>query len=138
MNPATRAALLRSLAPVALMGLIFFLSAQPSSGVHPWWEIVARKLGHVSGYLLLTLLWAWALQGAVRRPILIAVAISLAYACSDEYHQTFVRGRTGTPVDVGVDAIGIAIAAWWMTRRRARIRARRDPSVLRSSPARSP
>jgi len=137
-NPATRAALLRSLAPVALMGLIFFLSAQPSSGVHPWWEIVARKLGHVSGYLLLTLLWAWALQGAVRRPILIAVAISLAYACSDEYHQTFVRGRTGTPVDVGVDAIGIAIAAWWMTRRRARIRARRDPSVLRSSPARSP
>src|SRR5262249_58399703 len=112
--------------------------AQPSSGVHPWWEIVARKLGHVSGYLLLTLLWAWALQGAVRRPILIAVAISLAYACSDEYHQTFVRGRTGTPVDVGVDAIGIAIAAWGMTRRRARIRARRDPSVLRSSPARSP
>ena len=117
MNPATRAALLRSLAPLALMGLIFYLSAQPSSGVHPWWEIIGRKLGHVTGYLLLTLLWAWALNGVARRPVLVAVAISFAYACSDEYHQTFVRGRTGTPVDVGVDAIGMAIAAWLMHRR---------------------
>src|SRR5262245_43511355 len=104
------------------MGLIFILSAQPSGGEHPWWEVIVRKLGHVTGYALLTLLWTWALQGAVRRPILVAVAISLAYACSDEYHQTFVRGRTGTPVDVGVDAIGMALAVWWMTRRRAKLR----------------
>ena len=138
MNPATRAALLRSLAPIALMGLIFFLSAQPSGGVHPWWEIVGRKLGHVTGYALLTALWAWALRGVVRRPLLWAIAISLAYACSDEYHQTFVRGRTGTPVDVGVDAIGMAIAAWLITQRTAKIRARKDPAVLRSNPARSP
>lgn len=28
------------------------------------------------------------------------------YACTDEFHQTFVPGRVGTFADVGVDAIG--------------------------------
>lgn len=120
MKPATRAALWRSLAPLALMGVIFFLSAQPTAGTHPWWEIIGRKLGHVTGYAMLTALWAWALNGVVKRPVLLAVAISLAYACSDEYHQTFVSGRTGTPVDVGVDAIGMALAAWAISRGRIR------------------
>jgi VanZ family protein len=142
MNRRNRA-LLRALAPLVLMGLIFYFSAQPSSGDHPWWDVIFRKLGHVTGYALLTALWAWALAGVVRRPVLIAVGIALAYACTDEFHQTFVSGRTGTPVDVGIDAIGIAIAA-------ALIRARRRPpahagaagrghqEIARSSPARSP
>ena len=142
MNRRNRA-LLRALAPLALMGLIFYFSAQPSAGDHPWWDVIFRKLGHVTGYALLTGLWAWALQGVVRRPLLIAVCIAFAYACTDEFHQTFVSGRTGTPVDVGIDAIGMAIAA-------ALIRARRRPradtgfagrghqELARSSPARSP
>ena len=29
---------------------------------------------------------------------------------SDEFHQTFVDGRVGSPVDVGIDATGIALA----------------------------
>jgi VanZ family protein len=110
MNRRTRS-LVRALAPLALMGVIFYLSAQPSTGEHPWWEAIVRKLGHVTGYALLTALWAWALKGVVRRPLLLAVCFSLAYACTDEYHQTFVEGRTGTPVDVGVDTVGIALAA---------------------------
>ena len=39
------------------------------------------------------------------------MAISLAYAATDEFHQTFVDGRKGTPVDVLIDFAGIAIAA---------------------------
>jgi VanZ family protein len=109
MNRRNRA-LLRALAPLAVMGLIFYFSAQPAAAHHAWWEIVVRKLGHVTGYALLTALWAWALQGVVRRPVLIAVCIALAYACTDEFHQTFVRDRNGTPIVVGVDAIGMAIA----------------------------
>jgi VanZ family protein len=131
-KPATRVALWRSLAPLALMGLIFFLSAQPSGGVHPWWEVIGRKLGHVTGYALLTALWAWALNGVVKRPLLLAIAISLAYACSDEYHQTFVRGRTGTPVDVSVDAIGMALAAWVITRKPQLLKVRPRSSLARS------
>ena len=110
MNRRNRA-LLRALAPLALMGAIFYFSAQSAAEHHAWWVIVSRKLGHVTGYALLTALWAWALQGVVKRPVLIAVFIAFAYACTDEFHQTFVSGRTGTPRDVAIDAIGMAIAA---------------------------
>jgi VanZ family protein len=141
MNRRDRAAL-RAIAPLALMAAIFFFSAQPSTGEHPWWEVIVRKFGHVAGYALLTALWIWALRVAVRRPVLIAVCVSFAYACTDEFHQTYVSGRMGTPVDVGVDAIGIALAVLLLRRRRP------SPAgggtidagggVPRSSPARSP
>jgi VanZ family protein len=140
LNPRNRA-LARSVAPLALMGLIFYLSAQPAAAHHPWWEIVVRKLGHVTGYALLTALWAWALRGLVRRPVLVAVCISLGYACTDEYHQTFVRGRNGTPIDVGVDAVGIALAVWLIRARRLipdRGRVDAGEGTSRSSLARSP
>ena len=39
------------------------------------------------------------------------MAISLGYAATDEFHQTFVDGRKGTPVDVLIDSVGIATAA---------------------------
>ena len=135
-------ALPRALAPLALMALIFYFSAQPASGEHAWWVLIFRKLGHVTGYALLTALWAWALSGVVRRPVLIAVCIALAYACTDEFHQTFVSGRTGTPVDVGIDAVGMAIAAAVIGTRRPSLgdRGRADAlgALPRSSPARSP
>jgi hypothetical protein len=141
MNRRNRA-LLRAIAPLVLMGVIFYLSGQTSTGEHPWWEVIVRKLGHVSGYALLTALWWWALNGVVRRPLLIAVAIAFAYACTDEFHQSFVSGRTGTPVDVGIDSIGMALASLMIVLRPKRPagRERFDAERLgaRSSPARSP
>ncbi|MDP9228807.1 MAG: VanZ family protein [Actinomycetota bacterium] len=108
---------LRLLAPVAAMAAIFYFSSQPFDGPElAWWEVVLRKLGHVSGYFLLTSAWWWALVGVIRRPLLAAALISLAYAAGDEYHQTFVEGRTGTPVDVCIDATGIALAALLINR----------------------
>ena len=97
--------------PLVLMAITFVLSAQPFDGADlAWWEVVGRKLGHVTGYMLLALAWMWALEPYVRRPILPGAFLALAYACTDEYHQTFVDGRTGTVRDVGIDTIGIAIA----------------------------
>ena len=135
--------LLRALAPIALMGLIFYLSSQHASEHLAWWEVVLRKLGHVSGYALLTALWAWALSGVVSRPILLASLIALAYACTDELHQHFVATRHGTPVDVGVDSIGILIAAGLMHARQRRPKRGSDVDarggvLARSSLARSP
>jgi VanZ family protein len=115
-----RRALLRFIPALALMGVIFFLSAQPAGGHHAWWVIVVRKLGHITGYALLTGAWWWALRGLVERPLVWAICISFAYACTDEFHQTFVRGREGTPRDVGIDAIGMALAALVIRMPRAR------------------
>ncbi len=141
MNPRNRR-LLRFLVPIALMGVIFWFSAQPAAGHHAWWVIVFRKLGHITGYALLTGAWWWALRGVARRPLLWAVVISLLYACTDEFHQTFVRGREGTPRDVAIDAVGMAIAALLIGMRRSaptgwgRTHARGEAS--KSSLARSP
>jgi VanZ family protein len=99
------------LAPLALMGAIFYLSSQPAAEHYAWWEVAVRKVGHLSGYALLAALWTWALWGTVRHPIRLAAVITLAYACTDEYHQSFVDTRHSSPIDVGIDAIGIALAA---------------------------
>jgi VanZ family protein len=117
------------LPPLAMMGLIFFLSAQPSDGDHGAVELVLRKLGHVSEYTALTFLWVRALVElrAVDETVSAfraAAVLSLLYASSDEFHQTFVEGRHGTPVDVVIDAIGMSIALAFAARAYARRRRR--------------
>jgi VanZ family protein len=120
LSPARLAALL--VPPVLAMALIFFLSAQTSDPVdRAWWDVLLRKAGHVTEYAVLVVLWWRALRGlGARFPLAGAIAIGLGYAATDEFHQTFVDGRHGTPVDVLIDSIGMAIAAIAITIRRLR------------------
>jgi len=92
------------------MGLIFFLSAQPdlNSGLGGW-DTPLRKLAHMAAFGLLWWLWLRAL-GDRAANVLPAVAITLAYAATDEWHQTFVQGRSGRPLDWLIDALGVGIA----------------------------
>src|SRR3954470_12069892 len=98
------------LPPIALMALIFFLSAQPdlSSGLGVI-DLVGRKFVHAGEYALLCFLWWRALRtlegAAGLAPLALAFALAVAYAAADELHQTFVHGRHGTPVDVAIDAL---------------------------------
>ena len=104
--------------PLLLMGLIFFFSAQPdlNSGLGAW-DTIGRKIIHAATYGALWFLWWRALGYGHPGP---AIAIALLYAASDEYHQTFTEGRHGTPVDVAIDAAGVAIAVALTTVRRRR------------------
>lgn len=38
--------------------------------------------------------------------LLIALIICIGFAATDEYHQTFINGRTGQPLDVVIDSAG--------------------------------
>jgi len=110
------------LPPLIVMGVIFLLSAQPGLSSHTQFDFVLRKLAHVTEYGVLTLCWWRALRGLGatrdnRAAVLLAVLIALAYSASDEFHQSFVRDRHGTPVDVLIDAIGMTIAAVYARRR---------------------
>ncbi|MBA2644528.1 MAG: VanZ family protein [Solirubrobacterales bacterium] len=98
----------RYLPPLVLMGVIFWLSAQPSldSGLGVW-DTVLRKIAHMLEFGVLWWLWWRALR--LRSPVP-ATVIALAYAISDELHQSFVDGRFGSPVDVAIDAAGIGFA----------------------------
>lgn len=100
------------------MALIFALSATPdlSSGLGGW-DPLLRKIAHVCIFALLWLTLSRA--GHWRQPVAMTI-VALLYAASDEFHQTFVSGRHGSPADAAIDALGIGIAvlAWGLTARR--------------------
>ena len=111
--------------PLALMALIWFLSAQPDlrSGLDSDLDLVLRKLAHMTEFGLLLVLW-WRAAGPR-----VAVAITPAWAALDEWHQTWVEGRVGAVSDFAIDMLGAAIAAaltvWWLRRRGGGARDRR-------------
>ena len=106
----------RLVPPLLLMAAIFVFSAQPdlSTGLGTL-DTILRKAVHMAEYALLWWLW-WRALGY--RGAAVAAAITVAYAASDEYHQSFVEGRHGTPVDVLIDAVGVGLAV--AARRRLR------------------
>ena len=98
--------------PVLAWALVIFaFSSVPHLGTDLGvWDTILRKLAHTTEYAVLGAL----LVRALGRPGP-AFALGVLYAASDELHQTFVPGRHGSPVDVAIDSVGIAlgIAAWW-------------------------
>ena len=67
-----------------------------------------RKCMHASIYCVLSVLFLNALRETKKLNIwyFIAIILCFIYACTDEYHQTFVNGRTGQFKDVLVDTSG--------------------------------
>ena len=78
------------------------------------WEIVhhfIRKSGHFVGYGMLGLAWlrAWWLtlpRSEFLLDTLLALLGTAMTASADEYHQTFLPNRIGTPWDVLLDCCG--------------------------------
>jgi VanZ family protein len=109
------------LPPLALMALIFFFSSQESlnSGLGTL-DLVGRKIIHFAQYGLLTFLWWRALRTRMSHggAVLAAFLVTIAYAATDEYHQTFVAGRHGRRVDGAIDSAGAALVALRLRSRR--------------------
>ena len=101
--PATRLA--STWLPVlAWAALIFALSSVPSLSTGlGLWDLLLRKLAHAGEYAVLGALLARAL------PEPAALLVGAAYAVSDELHQTFVPGREGALLDVGIDSLGVLV-----------------------------
>ena len=73
---------------------------------HPY----VRKLAHVTEYFLLAIcvsfpLYVYRLRGMALT--ILAGGFCVACACLDEYHQSFVAGRSPSGRDVLIDSIGI-------------------------------
>lgn len=111
---------------LAVMGLIFWASAQPKGvvpdfGANDW---PVKKLGHLVIYATLAVAYLHALAPG-RRPTwrqgVAAVILAGLYGATDEFHQSFVAGRGAGVVDVGIDTLGAALGALgggWLLRRR--------------------
>ncbi len=93
------------------MVLIFYLSSLPKPPVpHLDWKNT-DKLYHFLGYTALGFLVVRAFLHTSPKiflgsPWIAAVLVVALYAASDEWHQSFVPGRTSEIADWGVDCLG--------------------------------
>lgn len=105
-------ALIGSWLPAILwMALIFFLSSIPKLQVSEGpVDLVLRKLAHMVEYGILFVFLYRGFRRSTRwsmeRNLFYTFVLTVFYAASDEYHQTFVPGRAGKLFDVGFDALG--------------------------------
>ena len=120
--------ILRWLPAVTMMMLIFIASGTPGDEV-PTFEgidFIIKKGGHMIGYAMLAIACYLAAYGSnhnqVRSSVL-SLCLAVTYAASDEYHQSFIPGRSATVMDVGIDSAGAiagVILMNFMVRRRWR------------------
>lgn len=127
--PDVGSSLLAWVPAIAWAGVIFAFSATPDLKFLPdqSLDFVLRKIGHMGVFGILGLLlwhaivkttdrhraWAWAL------------GLTVAYAVTDELHQSVVDGRHPSAMDVVIDAIGAVVAistVWTIRARRAAAR----------------
>jgi VanZ family protein len=105
---------LRWLPALAMMAAIFFFSSLPASTLPYFgiWDVVVKKGGHMTGYALLGMAYYFALPASLRRGYrwMLALLMAQLFSLSDEFHQSFVQGRTSSLVDVGIDMAGAMIA----------------------------
>jgi VanZ family protein len=88
--------------------VIFAFSSIPSLSTHlGTWDLLLRKAAHLTEYAILAVLLRRASGSSAW-----AFGLTVAYAASDEWHQTFVRGRHGSPIDAGIDAVGALLGLW--------------------------
>ncbi len=118
------------LPPLAWMGMIYYLSAQSSlpSPPEPLLDLLLKKGAHFGVYAMLAFWW-WRALCSVRRSsserlsnravLALAFVLTVLYAASDEFHQSFTPSRFPSPWDVLIDTTGAATALgllWWQSK----------------------
>ena len=71
-----------------------------------------RKIAHITEYLILGFLIFNLLKQYSVTNIYYAIGLSILYSCTDEFHQLFINGRSGSIRDVLIDTIGILIGTY--------------------------
>lgn len=97
---------------------IFLFSSRSSSELPNYgsWDYLVKKSAHAIGYGLLALSYLYALP---KKNYFLAWLLAVLYSLTDEFHQSFVPGRTPSLIDVFVfDNIGAVIMLfihcyWW-------------------------
>ena len=117
---------LRVVPLAAAMGTIFLLSHQPGDRLSLPSFPGADKLAHMTAYGILagTVFVAFSerwKKNHPRRVVVFTVLFCLVYGISDEFHQSFIPGRSTSILDVLADCGGAALACAVWARWRKRI-----------------
>ena len=117
---------------ILLMGIIFYLSNLPEAQIPYIIKPVVRfiyrilksmkiplhffidwlKVGHALGYILLGSAFYLVVEKLIKikHPYLYALLFSFLYACTDEFHQIFIPGRSPEIKDVLLDTASAGAA----------------------------
>lgn len=104
--------------PVAVWAIIIFSFSTmtvPSSSEIFWKDFIVKKTAHLIEYGILAVLLYRAFLGYEKTKItalVLSLLITVVYAASDEFHQSFVSGREGRLRDVIIDTIGASGALY--------------------------
>ncbi|MDR0875574.1 MAG: VanZ family protein [Clostridiales Family XIII bacterium] len=98
-----------------------YISGAAYQGAHELLSWMVRKGAHFTEYALLGFFLAAAFHtyllpedrtaGRLFRGFFFALLIGVAYAGTDEFHQSFVSGRAAMLMDVGFDGAGVFVGA---------------------------
>ncbi len=107
------------------MLVIFLFSHQPQSGQATYSIIekifpvlkdskqieilnfIIRKCAHFTEYFILTLLiFSLLKEYQIKKRYIISIMLCFIYACTDEFHQLFIIGRTANFRDCLIDTLG--------------------------------
>ena len=73
-------------------------------------SLIIRKIAHITEYFILGILTINCLKDyKIKNLYISSILFCIIYACSDEFHQLFISGRSGTIIDVLIDSIGIIL-----------------------------
>lgn len=93
-------------------GFIFYLSSRPWNGLSFLPEGFDKVI-HLGIYFLLGGLILWALRSTKLKyqsyTLWISIALGSLYGASDEFHQSFVPGRSADVYDLLMDIIGVSM-----------------------------
>jgi len=95
-----------------IMLIIFSSSSQPSDNLPSFqkWDYVIKKMGHAIGYGLLAMSYFHFFKYDPKKYWL-AWFLAVAFAATDEFHQSFVTSRHASAFDVLIfDNLGAAFA----------------------------
>ena len=104
-----------------LTQLLFLLHIHLTPATFMTIHFLIRKLAHITEYAIFSLLlyYSFAPRHPERwsaRSALGAVVVAALFSLADEYHQSFVPGRTASLKDCGIDTagalFGIALLYW--------------------------
>lgn len=97
--------IIRFFPSIIWMGVIFYFSSRQTTGIGGgsyWWRFIILKFFHITEYGILSILIYYATNQYFS-----TIFLSFIYALSDEFHQSFIVGRTATIRDIFFDLSGI-------------------------------
>ena len=128
------------LPPLLWAGVIFYFSSLSDlkSALPGFFDLILRKIAHMTEFGILAVLCLRMFLLKKGKPLdlrknlgpekvylkeafITAFILSLLYSFTDEFHQSFVFGRTGALGDVLIDAMGIIIGIYLFMRWKLRV-----------------